>query len=85
MEKFTYNIKFPPVMIRVTVGRVHGGPFVVLNYNAVYKGIKHIAYLPMAPSKMEIWLTAWAKSNQTLLTNLFNGRTERWKEILEKV
>lgn len=83
MEKFTYNIKFSPVFIRVTVGRVSGGPFHVLNFNAIYRGVKNISYLPMSPSKMEEWLKQWATDNQKLLENLSDGRKARWNEIFK--
>jgi len=84
MEKFTYNIKFPPVFVRVTVGRNPGGPFYVLNFNAIYRGVKNVNYLPMAPSKMEAWLRQWAIDNQKMLQNLFDNRTENWNDIFEK-
>lgn len=83
MEKFIYNIKFDNILIRTVIGKDQTGPYTVLSYNAVYRGKANIAFLPLSPSKMEVWLEDWQNKNQKLLENVLNGRKKRWDEIFE--
>jgi hypothetical protein len=79
--KYTHYIQFPPVKIRVTLGVDDMGQLVVLNYNAVYRGIANQAYLPMKPSAMEPWLQDWAIKNQDMLIKRHLARADRWQHI----
>jgi len=81
VTKYTHNIKFQNIILRVLLGRELSGPFIVLSFNAVYKGRPNQAYLPMPPSKMEEWLIKWADENQTMLASRYAARAERWEQI----